>query len=106
MNEVNINLGEIIKKARLKQGLSQRDLARMMEVTPSLISRWESNKRTPETFDLLRLANLLKIGRFLFVSSEHEEDDIPSSSVMKKLDELTKEIRGLKERLQFQDSAR
>ena len=97
MNEVNINLGELIKKARQKQGFSQRDLAQIMAVTPSLISRWESNKRTPETFDLLRLANVLKIGKYLFMASEQEDDEIPSSSVMKKLDELTKEIRGLKE---------
>lgn len=102
MNEVKIDLGNIIKRARLKKGLSQCEIAQMIGVTSSLISRWESNKRTPETYDLLKLTNILDIGSALFLSSNnHVDEDIPPV-VLKKLEELTSEIRDLKEKLQLQ----
>jgi transcriptional regulator with XRE-family HTH domain len=49
-------IGERIKEARLRCGLSQRDLARACRVTPGIISHWETGVRTPGRDNLLRIA--------------------------------------------------
>ena len=58
-NEINVNLGNIIKMARIKKNLSQEELGKFLKVTGSLVSRWESNKRIPEVDTLYKLVYLL-----------------------------------------------
>lgn len=44
--------GEIIKEARRRAGLSQRELAERLGTTQSVITRWETGQRSP-TFETL-----------------------------------------------------
>ena len=52
------NAAEMIKRARIREGLSQNDLARMTGFSAASISRWESGKRAPsvETFEAIMAA--------------------------------------------------
>lgn len=43
----NINIGGNIKKYRLKQGLTQTQLSRLVDVTESMISQIERNIKCP-----------------------------------------------------------
>ncbi len=54
------NLSERLKKMRLKSGLSQRQAANRLYVSPSIISAYENGERTPSAENLLALSFLYK----------------------------------------------
>ena len=41
--------GERLKELRKEKGLTQNDLAKVLNVTQDSISLWEKNKRLPDT---------------------------------------------------------
>ena len=49
--------GDRLKLHRTHQGLSQRDLAKILDVDPGSLSRWESGKRQPSG----RIRKLLEV---------------------------------------------
>ena len=51
-------LAEKIKKLRVKNGFSQREVAKYLDVSPSIISGYETGERTPSGEMLLSLSNL------------------------------------------------
>lgn len=51
-------LPEKIKKLRVKNGFSQREVAKYLDVSPSIISGYETGERTPSVEMLLSLSNL------------------------------------------------
>ena len=55
-----MGLPERLKEMRTKLGLSQREVARLLELSPSVVSAYETGERTPSTEILLRLSNLYK----------------------------------------------
>ncbi|MEV1198845.1 helix-turn-helix domain-containing protein [Microbispora rosea] len=54
-------LGDLIRQARLRQGLDQAELSRRLEVSQQTISRWERGKTRPEEAQLRHLANALHL---------------------------------------------
>lgn len=54
-------LGKKIKAIRKTRGLSQQQLADLMEVTRSTISNWECNRRSPHLNELDDLAKKLNV---------------------------------------------
>lgn len=53
-------LSEKLKELRRRSGLSQREVARQLGVSPSIISSYETGERTPSVENLLALAFLYK----------------------------------------------
>ena len=51
-------LPERLKELRIKLGLSQREVARILRMSPSIISSYETGERTPSVDMLLDLADL------------------------------------------------
>ena len=51
-------LPERLKQLRTKIGLSQRAVAKHLDVSPSIISSYETGERTPSTENLLSLSYL------------------------------------------------
>lgn len=47
-------IGDRIRLAREFRGLSQSDLARLLEVTPSAVNQWEKNKSEPGIEHMLK----------------------------------------------------
>lgn len=56
-----MNIGEVIKAARKKAGLTQKQLAERMGVNPSLISQYEKGFRNPKLETLERIASALEV---------------------------------------------
>lgn len=56
-----MTLGEKIKKARSKCGLSQEQLAEKLSVSRSAIAKWETDKGLPDVGNLKVLARLLNV---------------------------------------------
>lgn len=78
-------LGERLQKQRLLLKLSQKEVAVVLGVSPSIISNYESSERVPSVENLMALANLYRCSvdyllgleknnnKYLNVSSLNEE---------------------------------
>lgn len=55
-------IGQALKKARERKGLTQKQLAEMLYVDPSLVCRWEKGKRRIMTDELIVILEILQIG--------------------------------------------
>ena len=56
-----MGLGEVIREARVRAGLSQEALGRRLDVSDVAVSLWETGKTTPSGANMLRLIDLLGI---------------------------------------------
>lgn len=54
-------MGEKIRQAREKAGMSQHELARALGISSTAISFWESGKTAPTVGNLYRLASILGV---------------------------------------------
>lgn len=52
-------IGEKISKLRKLLKISQKDFAKMLQVTPSAVSQWENNKTSPDIDLLPKIAKVL-----------------------------------------------
>ena len=74
MNDLNI--GEKIAQYRKSKDLSIRELAKMAEVTPSLLSQIERGLANPSVNSLKSIANALNAPLFTFFTSEVMKEDL------------------------------
>jgi len=96
-----VDLGKRIRELRIKRGLSQTDLARLIGVTPSNVSQTESNQIYPSLPALFKIAEILSVevgsffngirdiqNKFIFPGTEAMEinlPDIPKGTISAKL---------------------
>lgn len=59
-----MNIGELIKKRRIETGVSQKKLAEKLDITPVMISQYETGKRNPKLETLEKIANALGCDAF------------------------------------------
>ena len=73
-----MTLGEKIREARRKCGLSQEQLAEKMSVSRSAVAKWETDKGLPDVGNLKLLGQLLhtSLDRLLDDGEETEESVI------------------------------
>ncbi len=69
-----MDIREKLIQLRNERHLSQQDLADLLDVSRTTVSRWESGKNTPSTTQLLNICKVLGID-----SSEFIEGSVPSS---------------------------
>ena len=58
--EMNMRTGEKIAFLRKKKGLTQEQMAEILEVSRQSVSRWEIDMAFPETEKLIKLSRLLE----------------------------------------------
>jgi DNA-binding XRE family transcriptional regulator/mannose-6-phosphate isomerase-like protein (cupin superfamily) len=68
------NLGVRLKRARQKSGLSLREVARQLGVSPSFVSQMENGKSTPSVATLYSMAQLLDVTIDELFTGEHDPD--------------------------------
>lgn len=54
------DLSTKLKELRMSQNLSQADVAKKLEISPSIVSGYETGERTPSAENLLALSYLYK----------------------------------------------
>lgn len=59
--EFRIKLGENIRKARLKMGLTQAQLGKMLGKSDNVITNWERGTNRPDADMIEKLCNILNI---------------------------------------------
>jgi len=57
-----MRVGKIIKQERIKRGWSQADLGRLLHISKTAVSRWESGEREPGAEFLSRIAAAMELG--------------------------------------------
>lgn len=75
-----------LKELRMSHNLSQADVAKKLEISPSIISGYETSERTPSTENLLALAYLYKCSTDYLLGKSNEKP-----SIMLNTDGLTPE---------------
>lgn len=71
-----MTLGEKIREARRKCGLSQEQLAEKMSVSRSAIAKWETDKGLPDVGNLKMLARLLNVSVDHLLDETQTVDDL------------------------------
>lgn len=61
MNNHETSLGASLRTAREGQGLDRKQLAKLLDVAPSQVTRWESDALTPSPKSLVALAQQLEL---------------------------------------------
>lgn len=56
-----MTVGEKIKAARKAAGLTQKELAKKMEISYQNLAQWETGKRNPKISSLIKIASALEI---------------------------------------------
>lgn len=75
---MNSLFADTLKKLRTKKGFTQNQLAEMMFVNKTTISKWESGSRLPSADMIIRLAKVLKVDVGMLLSTAAKSDELPS----------------------------
>ncbi len=67
-----------LKEMRMLLGLSQRDVSRILKLSPSIVSAYETGERTPSTEILLKLSDLYKCSTDYLLG---KTDEKPTSTI-------------------------
>ena len=72
-----MNFREALKARRIELGMSQRDLARAMEVTQTAVSQWERGETRPYYKTSAKLSKVLGVKErdLLYPQDETEENE-------------------------------
>lgn len=71
-----MTVGERIKAARKKRGLSQADLASAANVSQPTVANWENGSHAPRNAALTRLANILSTKPSTLIGGSDREDNL------------------------------
>ena len=63
-------LGETIKRLRMEQGLTQKELAEKLFVTPQAVSRWENGEVEPSVATISSLAKIFGVSASTLLGEE------------------------------------
>ncbi len=69
--------GELVKKLRTENMLSQQQLADMLFVNRCSIANWENGRRIPDIVVLARLSRALNVDPAVFANALDDSEDIP-----------------------------
>ena len=75
---MNPLFAETLRNLRTKKGLSQNQLARLMFVNNTTISKWENGIHLPDVAMITRLARILEVDVGTLFSTASESDESPN----------------------------
>lgn len=78
-----MSVGERIAALRKEKNISQLQLAKAMEVSRQAVSKWENDQTTPDTINLIRLADLLGTDTEYLATGAHSAVKSPPAVVEK-----------------------
>ena len=88
-----MSIGERITSLRKTKDLSQGQLANLMGVSRQAISKWENDQTSPDTLNLIKLAEVLDSQiEFLATGNTPDTPQAPEPVVMTVVKEVIKEV--------------
>lgn len=89
---MEIQIGEIIRKYRIKLHLTQEELAEKIDKSSGYICQVERNETTPSLDALIVLMNVLNIdASTIFCSKENETNELLVNELCLRISKLSKE---------------
>ena len=88
-----MTLGERIKEARLRKRLTQKQLAKLLNVTDATVNRYEKNVRKPDAEMLKRIAEILGVSVDYLLGTEEKHETIAAHRSDNPLDDLPEEAK-------------
>ena len=70
-----MQIGHIIAKQREIAGISQKELATILNVSPSAVALWEVNKRCPSLESLLMIADYFNVSMDIFFTLDSKNNN-------------------------------
>lgn len=92
-----MEFGIILAKLRIEKGISQKDLAAILEVSQGVISMWETHKRLPD------FITIKKIAQYFGVSTDYLFGFTSTSSQSPIFDETHQKVLNYYERLNIEN---
>lgn len=83
-------IGGRLREERIKAGISQRELARRLGLSPSLISQLESGISKPSVGTLYAIVTELNLSLDRVIRGTDDEDDMPSTTITRAVSPLVK----------------
>lgn len=89
-----MSIGERILELRKEQNITQTALAEAMEVSRQAVSKWESDKSSPDTIKLVKLAEYLNTEVEYLATGRHPEYKSPDIHVtlIKKPEKIVEKV--------------
>jgi transcriptional regulator with XRE-family HTH domain len=81
--DIEMKFSERLKSLRKEKGLSQEELAELLNVSRQSVSKWESGQTYPEIDKLIVLSDLFKITLDNFLKENDSKDTISNDDEMK-----------------------
>ena len=76
-----MGFAENLKELRKERGLSQEDLAELLDVSRQAVSKWENDLTAPDTLNLIRIADVLDTDVEYLTTGKHSLRHIPPQIV-------------------------
>lgn len=74
-----MTFGEKLQKLRARAGLSQDQLAELLDVSRQAVSKWERNEAMPEAEKLVRISRQFGVSTDYLLLEEAEEPEAPKA---------------------------
>ena len=74
-----MTFGEKLQKLRARAGLSQDQLAELLDVSRQAVSKWERNEAMPEAEKLVRISRQFGVSTDYLLLEEREEPETPKA---------------------------
>lgn len=87
------NFGNFICFLREQKGLTQADIARMLDITPAAVSKWENGESKPRVEVLFRLAEILGARPEELMAGKFMRDKFPDEAAVRKITEEYEQLR-------------
>lgn len=89
-----MSIGERISYLRKQQNISQFQLAKALGVSRQAVSKWENDQTSPDTLNLIKLADLLGTDSEYIATGNHSKVESPSRivTVVQKVDNVIEKV--------------
>ncbi|MCQ2547406.1 MAG: helix-turn-helix domain-containing protein [Clostridia bacterium] len=89
------NIGEIIKKHRIEQHMTQDFVAEQLEVSRQAVSKWEQGISTPSTSNIIALAKLFNVPAEEFIREDISKRENDTKALSEKEERLLSKLKYL-----------
>lgn len=89
-------IGDLIKKERINKGMTQGQLAKILDVSPSTIGMYEQNRRVPDTEMVVKMSEFFNVTTdyLLGSTSDPKLTAKDEKDISKKLESILDEMGG------------
>ena len=86
-----MSIGERVASLRKENGISQGQLAKLLDVSRQAVSKWENDQMAPDTLKLIRLADVLNTDVEYLATGNHSLMKTPPQIITKVVEKVVEQ---------------